>query len=507
MKINVLQNTIKSSLWGILSKIVMLFCAFIVRSVIVYKLGVEYVGLDGLFTSVLSLLNLSELGIGSAIVFSMYSSIVKKDYDTINQLLYLYRKAYLLIAGFILCIGVIVSLFVKSLIHGETPVGINVYILFYMFLLNTVSGYLFASYRTSVFAAYQRNDIKARIQLVSDIFQYGLQIIVLLSFENYYLYIGVMLITIIPRNIMYLYASRKHFPRINPSTMPTADTAKGIFRKVLPLLGHKVGGAFLVSIDSIVISAFLGLSILGKYNNYYYIITALIGIISIIQQALIAGIGNRIIVLSPEQMLKMYNNCAFVWHWIIGWCTIALLCLIQPFITIWLGRDYLLADSIAIALAFYFYLWQFRIIGMTFKDAGGLWENDWYKPYIGMIVNALLSISLVYITKNIIFVLIPTCFVFAFLYFPVESLVISKGIFKCKLKNVLLPSIVDTGFFLVIGAFTYLICIKFLHEYSVINLFYRAIVVLVVPNVLLILCYYRTSQFKAIVSYLKRLRK
>ena len=144
MKIEVFKNTVKSSVWGLLEKIFMLLCAFVVRTVIVYKLGAEYVGLDGLFSSILNLLNLSELGLGSAIVFSMYSCIVNEDNDTINKLLFLYRRAYLVIAVAIFSIGIVISFFLKSLIHGDIPNGINVYVLYLMFLLNTVSGYLFA---------------------------------------------------------------------------------------------------------------------------------------------------------------------------------------------------------------------------------------------------------------------------------------------------------------------------------------------------------------------------
>lgn len=506
MKMNVFKNTMKSSIWGIISKIFMLLCAFVVRTVIVYKLGAEYVGLDGLFTSILTLLNLSELGIGSAIVFSMYRAIVDEDYETINQLLFLYRCAYLIIAGLILASGTIIGFFLKIFIYGNVPNGLNIYILYFMFLFNTVGSYLFSGYRTSIFTAYQRNDIKAKIQIISDFIMYGLQIIVLIIFENYYWYIAAMLISLVPKNIFYWYSSRREFKKLNPTHMPDKKMTKEVFGRVVPLLGHKIGGAFLVSIDSIVISSFLGLTILGKYNNYYYIITAIIGITSIIQQALVAGIGNKIIVFSKEHLFTLYNYCSFIWRWIIGWCAICFACLIQPFIVVWIGADYLLPLSIALILSVYYYLWQFRIIGMTFKDAGGLWKNDWYKPYLGMILNTVLSVSLVYITKNILFVLIPTCFIFIFLYFPVESVVISKHILYCDPKKVLLPNVLHSLIIFGVGAVTFGICSLFSAP-SIPTLLMRAIIVALVPNIIFMLIYRKSENFKMMISYVERLIK
>lgn len=504
MKLDVFGNTVKSSIWGVFEKVFMLFCAFIVRTVIIYKLGSEYVGLEGLFSSILTILNLSELGFGSAIVFFMYRCIVEEDNETINQLLYLIRKSYQIIALLISLAGIIVSFFLKSLIHGDVPDGMNIYILFFMYLFNTVSMYLFAAYRTSVFTAYQRNDIKAKIQIIVDIIMYSLQVVVLLLFSNYYLYVGVMLLTIIPKNFLYYWYSKRSFPLLNPSTMPNKALTKEVLNRILPLLGHKIGGAFLVSIDSVIISAFLGLESLGKYNNYYYIITAIIGLTSIVQQALVAGIGNKIIILNDKDVYDIYLKTSFVWRWVIGQCAISFLCLIQPFVKVWIGDSFILPFYIAITLTVYYYLWQFRIIGMTFKDAAGLWKNDWYKPYVGMFLNTIVSILMVYHTKDMIFVLIPTCFVFLFLYFPVESLVISKDIFHINISKVIVPNILHTITIVLAGIGTYYCCAVFSNG-TILSLIIRFLISIIVPNILLVSIWYHSSTFKSIIPYLKLL--
>lgn len=504
MKIEVFHNTIKSSLWGLLSKLFTLLCAFAVRTVIIYKLGTEYVGLDGLFSSILTLLNLSELGLGAAIVFRMYSCIVAEDYQTINQLLYLYKKAYAIIAVIIGVIGCVISFFIKTLIHGDIPDGINVYILYFLFLANTVSGYLFAAYRTALFTAFQRNDLKAKVQLFSDFIMYGLQIVVLIVCNNYYYYAGVVLLIIIPRNFLYTYLSHKHFPGLNPTNMPPRSITNDLYNRVVPLIGHKVGGAFLVSIDSIIISAFLGLKTLGLYNNYYYIITAIIGITSIIQQALVAGIGNKIITLSDVNVYRLYIKISFAWRWLIGCCAICFACLAQPFITIWIGKRHLMPTYIVVAMSFYYYLWQFRIIGMTFKDAAGLWKNDWFKPYVGMFINSILSAVLVYLTKNLLFVLIPTCFVFAFLYFPVETYVISHNVLHVHPWLIIKKNVLHTLLICLVGILTFFICSRIVGD-SFGGFVCRALISVTFPNMVFYLILHKTEAFQMIMPYIKKM--
>ena len=357
-----------------------------------------------------------------------------------------------------------------------------------------------------MFSAYERNDIKAKIQLISDFIMYGAQILALLVFSNYYFYAGAMFLTIIPRNIMYIYSSRKNFPGLNPSTMPEKEITKGVFDRVIPLLGHKVGGAFLVSIDSIVISAFLGLEMLGKYNNYYYIITAIIGITSIIQQALVAGIGNKIIVLPKVEIFELYLKVSFVWRWIIGQCAICFLCLVQPFITVWIGNAYHMPFYIVAVLSLYYYLWQFRIIGMTFKDAGGLWKSDWYKPYIGMVLNTIVSSVLVYLTKDVVYVLIPTCLIFIFLYFPVESYVISRDIFRVRTIKVILPNIIHSVSIIFAAIITYCICALIPGD-GFKTLLLRLMISVTLPNIIMILTWRKSDTFKQVIPYVKKLLK
>ena len=170
----------KSILWLVLYlKIYQILLPFLFRTVIVYTLGVNYLGLNSLFTSVLQVLNLAELGVGSAMIFSMYKPIAEDDEKKICALMNLYRKYYNIIGLVILIIGILLTPFIPKLINGEVPKEINIYILYIMNLIATVLSYWLLAYRNSVLQAHQRLDVSSKITIVTDSFKYFFQLVAL----------------------------------------------------------------------------------------------------------------------------------------------------------------------------------------------------------------------------------------------------------------------------------------------------------------------------------------
>ena len=271
------------------------------------NIGVEYLGLNSLFTSVLQVLNLAELGVGSAMVFSMYKPIAEDDSITICALMKLYRTYYRVIGGIILVVGLLLTPFMPKLISGTIPEDMNIYFLYLLNLLATVLTYWLFAYRNSVLQAHQRNDLISKVTLVTDTVKYLLQIAALVVLHDYYCYVIVLLLTQALNNVLTAIIAKRVFPQYNPEGKLAQNEIKQINGKIRDLFTSKLGYTIVSSADTIVISAFLGLTVLAQYQNYYYIMSSIIGFMSIIYASITAGVGNSMITKSVDQNYREYR--------------------------------------------------------------------------------------------------------------------------------------------------------------------------------------------------------
>ncbi len=216
MKIERGKNASRNIIFGTLLKGYGILLPFIMRSVIVYELGVNYLGLNSLFNSILHVLNLAELGVGSAMVFSMYKPIAEDDSDMICAYMYLYRQYYRIIGAVVLVLGTIITPFVPRLIRSDVPEDINVYILYLLNLLATVLTYWLFAHRKRVLEAPQRNDRISEVTLATDTAKYLLQILALVLFQNYYYFVIAILISQVLNNIVSALISKTMFPEYVP---------------------------------------------------------------------------------------------------------------------------------------------------------------------------------------------------------------------------------------------------------------------------------------------------
>ena len=473
MKLARTKNTYRNTAWGLIYRITTLLGPFAIKTIIIRRLGIEYNGLSSLFTSILTVLNLANLGFSSSLVFMMYRAVLDDDMDSFCALLNYFRKVYKYVGIVILTLGLALMPFLPHLVRGSYPADINLYLLFIIYLAETVLGYLMFAYNEAVFSAYQRNDLILKISTVRFIVQYVLQCAVLLIFANYYLYAVLLPIMVIPNNIALYKVARTEFPEITCRGDLDEGVKKSIYHRVITLFGHKVGSAVLVSIDSILISAFLNLVTLSIYSNYYYIITAVNAIIEIVTNGSIAGIGNKLMTDSREENYRTFMMMNYGWVALVGGSAACMVGMYQPFIKIWAGPEYLLSNPLMLLIVFYFYSWMFRIMLLTYRDAAGLWTRDWLKPYVGMVVNLAGSIIMVLITKSIVGVLIPTIFVFFFIYFPWETWAVFKFQFMRRPGEYLRKIFGWTVLALGICAVVFFLCSRVSPEYNLISLIIR----------------------------------
>ena len=202
MKIERSKNTSKNIVFGSILKIYQIVMPFIIRTVMIYQLGVGYLGLNSLFASILQILNMAELGVGNAMVYSMYKPIADDDEKKICALMRLYRLYYRIIGLIILCAGIIIVPFLPRLIKGDIPGGLNLYILYGLNLGATVLTYWLFAYKNCIIVAHQRNDVISKITLFAESFKYFLQISMLVIFKNYYVFLIIAIASQIINNVV-----------------------------------------------------------------------------------------------------------------------------------------------------------------------------------------------------------------------------------------------------------------------------------------------------------------
>lgn len=428
MKIDVRRNTILGAVTGISNKLVVTFLPFVMRTIMIHFMGTQYLGLSSLFSSILNMLSLAELGFGSALVYSMYKPIAENDEETICALLNLYRIIYRVIGTVILVAGIAISPFVNHFINGEVPPGINVQVLYFIYLFNTVVSYFLFAYKNSLLAAFQRNDISSLVNTILTAIEYAVQISLVIRFRNYYCYVAVFPIFTIIGNLVRAVIVQRKYPQYVCKGSITRKQKKDIIEKTLALASHKVGNTISTSLDSLVVSSFLGLSSVAIFGNYNYIVTTVMALLWIVYSSMTAGIGNRMNLYSVEDNYNDFRALTTFNNFIICWATGCILFLYQPFMELWAGKENMLGISSVLVFSVYFYVFQSRKIVLLYKDAAGLWREDQLKPLAGAGVNLIFNITLAQII-GIDGVIISSIISFLFIEIPWESRTLYKYYF------------------------------------------------------------------------------
>lgn len=495
------KNSIRNVIGATLNKTAGIIFPFLIRTVILYKLGIEYVGLSSLFTSILQILSLSELGVGSAIVYSMYKPVAEGNIGEVNALLNLYRKIYHRIGFFMLIVGIILLPFVPCLISGSYPADINLYALYLIYLTNTVASYFLYAYKSSVLNVYQRKDIESNISTAVNVSMYCIQIIVLIFIKSYYIYIMFLPIATVLMNLLYSVVVDKYYPMIHCEGQVSKDAQKGILMRVGALVGHKLSGVVNCSLDNVVVSAYLGLTVVAQYGNYYYIVSALSGVMSVVFSAMTASIGDSIIKENVEKNKKDFYDLQYINCWVVGWISTCMFCLYQDFITLWVGESLLFSLDIVALFVVYFYSWQIRRTVIIYKDATGLWWADKFKPYVSVGVNLILNFSTVRIW-GVYGILISTIIAYLLIEGPWETIVFFREVFKCSSKKYWMNLVGYTAIMLICLAVTYWAG-RLVTWGGIKGFVIKAAFCGIIPNVVWCLLTFRTSGWKRIIYILR----
>lgn len=499
-----IKNSKRNLLKELLYKIVSLLLPFSTRTVIIYVLGVLYLGLNSLYGSILTILSLAELGFGAAMVFSMYEPIAKKDDLEVCALLNLYRKIYRILGGAILCIGLIFMFFLPYIIKDEVPQDVNVYVLYLIFLTNTCLSYFLFAYKESLLIATQRSDIRSNVHTIFSLVTNVCQLVALWFTRNYYAYCLLIPIFTIAQNLTINYITSKRYPQFKCKGVIVAEKIVDIKKRVGGLFIYKICYVFRDTIDSVVISAFLGLAVLGKFNNYFYIVTTITGFLTIIKTSMSASVGNSMVLETEKKNHHDFQKFQLLYMAISSWATVCLFCLIQPFITLWAGKDYLFHSITLILFCALFYCYKMGDICAVYRQAAGLWWQDKHRPIVEAIVNLSLNLCLVKVF-GVNGVIVSTIFCLVFINSIWASYTLYKYYFKSfnqwlYIKRIFFYGSVTILITAITGAVCYLIS-----DDTILGFVYRGLVCMVLPIPLIIISFHILPEFKDAVEFLCKL--
>ena len=491
---------IGSNFFIMLSKSIL---AFILRTIFIKILGEDYLGVNGLLTNVLSMLSLAELGVSAAINFSLYKPLAENDNERISTLMSFYRKAYSIIGAVVFVLGIVLMFFLKYIIKDYESIQ-NLNIIYLLYLLNTVSTY-FISYKETLITADQKNYKLTKINFISILVLYLLQIILLVVTRNYIVYLVTQyLVTLIQRvatNIYiskeYSYISFKSKEKLNPEDKNT------IITNIKAMFLHKIGDYCINGTDNIIISSFISIGLVGIYSNYVNLITILTSFISVIYGGVTASIGNLIATENEEKRIGVFKKLNFVGFIIYGLCSVCFLNLFNPFIELWIGQKYLLSFGTVVLIVLNFYITGARVPITTMKSAAGLYKQDRYTPLLQSLINLVISIALVK-PLGIAGVLLGTLISSIAIPLWQRPYIIYKYIFKKSSKEYFILFFKYLFTILFISIITYFACEVVTFSIPTINLIVKFLLCIAVYIVVIYILYRNTEEYNYILSLIKK---
>lgn len=388
------KKPIINAIAATISNLANLLISFLAQRIFLQILNTEYLGLNGLFSNIISMLGIFELGIGSAIIFNLYKPLANDDKPTVKALINFYKKAYRIVTLLVAVVGIGLTPFLNFFIK-EVTIDVNIQIIYLMFIADIVISY-FLSYRRSILYADQKNYQISLVHIAYLILMNAGQLTILAATKNYYLYLGVKIIMRFAENLALHYLVHRQYPYLDNVSKSIIDKAieKDIFKKVKALFFHKIGYFVVLGSDNLIISKFIGLVEVGLYTNYLLIINATNQLIGQAMNALTPTVGHKLALEESEKTFGAFRKLRFVGFVLSCVTACGFFVVSEPFIKLWLGEQYLL-DALTIAmLSFNMFQKLQRYAFSTFKEAAGIYYEDRFVPLVESLLNIVASIIL-----------------------------------------------------------------------------------------------------------------
>lgn len=474
---------------------------FAVRVVFTHTMSESYVGLNGLFMDILNVLSVSELGIETAITFALYRPIATGDFEKQKSLMNIYMKYYRIVACMVIGFGVLVFPFMDILIKNKSDID-QINLIYFLYLINSAFSYLLI-YKKTIIDAHQKLYIGTLYQTSFWVIQDIVQIVVLLTTHNFILFLLVIIACSVVSNLLIYSHADRLFPYLKDKNVRnlSVESRKGIFKNVKAMIFHKIGKIMVTSTDNIVLSSFVGIVSVGYYSNYYLVIKSVSQVLDQMFIGITASIGNLGATENSEKVKEVLNTSFFIAQWVYGIAGLCLFELINFFVNISFGANYVLNENIVLVLCINFYLSGIKDSVLVFRDSLGLFWNDRFVSISEAVLNLILSIILVQ-RFGMIGVFIGNVISIMVLSAWLEPYLIYKKYLKAKSNDFFIRYILYIFVMAAIWFATNFVC-QLLGGTSIITFIEKLIICITLPNILIIAVFFRTKEFKYLLKKIK----
>lgn len=487
-----IKHTIINISAGLGSQLLITALSFISRTVFIQQLGIEYLGISGLFTSILAMLSLAEAGIGSSIIYHLYKPVAEQDEPRMIALMRLYRHAYMVIALIVVILGLAILPFIDLFVR-DTDVE-HITLIYLLFLGNTVAPYLLI-HKQSFLNVNQKNYIITVSYTAATILSTSLKIAILIYTQNFIYYLIVDSVITLTTSILLAWAVGRMYPFLKNKVTHKLDraTITGLVTNMKAIVLQNVGTYFIFGVDSILISSFISVAVVGLYANYKMLIDLCRTFVNQIFNNMYHSVGNLVAQESGEKVYSIYKVMMLLSFWFYSGLSILLIMIVQPFITIWIGQEYLMSYAVLIVLVVTFYERGMRNAISTVKTTAGIFHADRYVPLVQAAINLGISIALVHFA-GIVGIFLGTWISALTLPFWTTPWLVYRRVFRKPLRFYYqlygLYTLIGMGAFVA----TALVC-SFLPAAGYFEILMRAAICIFIVNMLYIAVFHRTGEF------------
>ena len=503
MAISRTKNVAVNMTVSLATQVVMLFLNFVSRTVFIQTLGIDYLGINGLFHNVLTVLSFAELGIGNAIIFNLYKPLAVNDHERLCSLMSLYKRIYRIIFLVVLIVGLAIIPFLPYLIKGEPNISENLTLIYILYLINTSVSYLYI-YKQSIIQADQKRYLVVGILTIASIVRVLAQIAVLYIFHDFILFLVIQIVSTIGGNIVCSYIADKKYPFLKKTPKALEkDDSKKIFKDVKSMAAYKFGSIILNSSDNIIISALVSITTVGMVSNYVMLYGACNTILRSITSAFTASIGNLNATGTESQKYNVFNKVLFITAWMYGMAAVGIIVLSKYFIALWIGEEFILDTIIAVAIVLEFYVAGIHTVESHYRTTMGFFVKGRFAPVLAAVLNIVLSVILCQ-KIGVVGVFLATAISRVLVLGIVDSWIIFKDGFH---RSPLIYFVKNFGYlslFFIIGLVCSY-CISLVPDWGWSGVVIQFILVLLVYNGIMILIFHKTQLFKEILGAIKSL--
>lgn len=506
------KNSALSLVTGIGGQLLNEALRFITRTVFIYTLGKMFLGINGLFAEIMTMLSLTNLGVGTAIVYRLYKPIANNDEQQVRILLKFYKKAYQAIGAVILILGLCLFPFLKVLIKDYDRlgnIGLNAEVVFLLFLAKCVVSYFFFAYRNCIFAADQKQYIVNSVNMITNIITAVVQIVVLFLWQDFIVYLLVEIIDGILKNIVVAVLTRKQYPQYflkEPFSLPKNEI-KTMFKDCGALLIYRMNGVVQKSTGNFMLSAFIGLEIVGLYSNYLVIYVAIRTLCNQMFSAVMGSMGNLFASnTSMKDKFKFFKVMNYLTIIVFGTLAVELFVNVNSLIYCWIGEGYVIEQPFPLLLGI-----EILVMGLVrnlnqIRNVTGLFRQMWTRPLLSMMLNIFVTLFAV---QNIGVLALPLGFIIstACTNLVADPIVIYKHGFKDKYhaSHYFWSNAKYLIVLIFVGTISYLFCDNYITTINWGFLILRVIVTAALSVGALFLCFYKTEANQYLVKkFLKK---